>query len=594
MSGLAATTVEGAGRDRVWPTVLGVWGLTVAVLLLLFGGEIVALEFPDPDDSMRLLEVRDWLAGQSWWDLGQHRLNGGDFPMHWSRLVDLPLAAFLWLGKPVLGTVWAERVAMTAVPLLTLLCVMLLAAAITRRMLGSAAAQAATPLAALTVPLLMQLRPMRIDHHGWQIALALAAVLALVQAPTRRGGALCGLALAALLTVSLEGLPISAAIAGVAALAWAWSPARWRGAALALAWTLFGAAAVLHLLTRGPALLAPACDAMSPVWLLALGVAASGLTAAAAFGRATLAVRLAGLVVAGAGAAATLVALAPECLRGPFASLDPLVRRMWYEHVPEGLPITEQGLAWATINVAMPLVALVGCALGWRSTRGEERERWAILCAITLAAFLIMLNVVRAGGTANAVALPGAAAALGAMLRRARAVRSTAPRAAATAAAILAASPGLAVGTIATHLSEPDASGAEAQRGRPSCDGFEDVRALGRLPASTIFLPVDPSPDLIATTRHRAIAGGYHRGQAAILKVFTAFTSAPERAEAIVRATGARYLAVCPGLQEPAIYRRTAPNGLWARLDRGERVPWLRPVPMPGAAVLAWEVVPRR
>ncbi len=53
-------------------------------------------------------------------------------------------------------------------------------------------------LAPLSVPLLYQLRPLRVDHHGWQIVAALLAVVALIARPTRRSGVLVGGALAIL------------------------------------------------------------------------------------------------------------------------------------------------------------------------------------------------------------------------------------------------------------------------------------------------------------------------------------------------------------------------------------------------------------
>ena len=45
-------------------------------------------------------QVRDWMAGQSWFDVVQHRLNpplGVD--MHWSRLVDAPIAAIMSVAQ---------------------------------------------------------------------------------------------------------------------------------------------------------------------------------------------------------------------------------------------------------------------------------------------------------------------------------------------------------------------------------------------------------------------------------------------------------------------------------------------------------------
>src|ERR1700752_4875323 len=52
------------------------------------------------DDAMRLVDVRDFLAGQSWFDLTQHRLSPPEgVAMHWSRLIDLPLAMLIRAGE---------------------------------------------------------------------------------------------------------------------------------------------------------------------------------------------------------------------------------------------------------------------------------------------------------------------------------------------------------------------------------------------------------------------------------------------------------------------------------------------------------------
>ncbi|TPG13665.1 hypothetical protein [Sphingomonas oligophenolica] len=46
---------------------------------------LVQLRLPDTADVMPLQQVRDWLEGQSWIDLAQHRWGMG-LQMHWSRL----------------------------------------------------------------------------------------------------------------------------------------------------------------------------------------------------------------------------------------------------------------------------------------------------------------------------------------------------------------------------------------------------------------------------------------------------------------------------------------------------------------------------
>ena len=66
-----------------WSSVMNVW-LTGA--------------FANTDDAMRLVEVRDWLAGQAWFDLHQYRLDPPDgVPMHWTRVLDAPLGLLIKL-----------------------------------------------------------------------------------------------------------------------------------------------------------------------------------------------------------------------------------------------------------------------------------------------------------------------------------------------------------------------------------------------------------------------------------------------------------------------------------------------------------------
>ncbi len=576
-------------RTRLWPTILGGWALAALVLCLAFAGAIATLRFPDPDDAMRLLEVRDWLGGQSWWDVGQHRLNGGDFAMHWSRLVDLPIAAAMLVLDPFFAPATANRIAMTVVPLLTLLALMALAADLTRRLSDIERAKLALLLAPLSIPIVYQMRPLRIDHHGWQVVLAMAATTLLVGRSTARNGALAGLALATLVTISLEGLPIAVAITGVAALAWAWQPER-RYFLRALAATVFAAALALHVATRGPGMFAPVCDAMSPAWLAVLGVAALSLVAATFVDTRALSGRLAALAAGGALTIAALLTLASDCLRGPFATLDPLVYRFWYLNVLEGMPIWRQEPAWALMTIAFPVIGLGSSIFAWSHSTGAVRTRWTIVLAILAAAFTLTLFVMRAGATANALAIPGGASLLLAMLERTRRVRPVLLRTLATAGALLAISPDLIVGAVfAAMPARPPLHHATADA-HPSCDGFADVRALAQLPPAILFAPIDVSPEIIATTRHHAIAGGYHRNSAALHTVMAAFMARPEAARASIVASHAAYFVVCPGMSETDIYREAAPNGLWARLDRGERFAWLTPVPIAGSPVLAWRV----
>ena len=86
-------------------------------------GQIRGFALGDTDDNLRMAQVRGLLGGQDWFDLVQHRLDPahGGANIHWSRLVDLPLAGLMLALRPLLGGPDAERWAAAIAPLLAYL-----------------------------------------------------------------------------------------------------------------------------------------------------------------------------------------------------------------------------------------------------------------------------------------------------------------------------------------------------------------------------------------------------------------------------------------------------------------------------------------
>jgi hypothetical protein len=338
-------------------------------------------------------------------------------------------------------------------------------------------------------------------------------------------------------------------------------------------------------------MLAPVCDAISPAWIGALAVAGAGI-GAALFLAHSLGTRVGGILVSAAAAALTLRLAAPECTQGPFATLDPLVYRLWYLNVAEGMPLWGQKPAIAFMLYALPVVGLAGTVVAWRAS--ADTVRWSMMLAIAAAAFAFSILVARGAATANALAIPGAAWLLHAWLTRARAIPRLVPRLAATTAALVCAAPGLAATFLVdaeTRAQQQHAQAVGAATGLPPCDEAHEIGDLVRLPAGLVYAPLDVSPLILVATPHRAIASGYHRNAAAIHAVLATFTGSPEEASTAILASGADYVAGCPGENETALYKHEASNGFWARLERGERFPWLQRMPMPGSPVLVWRVV---
>ena len=572
------------------------WVVIALLLLLTNGGAMFGRRFPDPDDILRLVQVRDLLAGQNWFDVTQHRVDPlrGGVSMHWSRLVDLPLAFVILVFQPFVGQPMAETVALVAVPLLTLGCALLLVGRIAWRLFGAEVAGLACLAMALSVPVIGQMRPMRIDHHGWQIVLALIAVNGMMARSPRLGGWIAGLAMAAWLAISIEGLPLAALISAILALRWlrgGESTGESRAWLVNLMHGLSAGSIGLFLATRGASDLVNHCDAISPVHLAMFAWGALVVTVLKAGRPAGWTVI--GFALAAGGALAMLIYAAPRCASGAFVELDPVVRRFWYDNVAEGLPIWHQPLA-EMLQVAVPPIFAILASIKLAAGSRDWLRRWWIDYTILLCgAFAIALLVARAGAVVGALSAVPLGWQISQWLRSARTQRRISRKVAAMAglaAALLPATPITFYTLIApAHAGIPLARGSGAVS---SCRLDRAAPLVAKLPRGDLLVPLDIGPSLLLDTPHTVVATGHHRGSRAMREVIDAFTGDAVAARALVARRGIDYVALCPDLNEPAMYYRTAPNGFAAQLRDGHAPPWLVPVPMPrGVDFKLWRVV---
>jgi hypothetical protein len=553
------------------------WAMIAALLLVTNLPAMLAHRFPDPDDTLRMVQVRDLIAGQGWFDLTQHRIDaiGGGVPMHWSRLVDLPLAAVILLLRGLIGQDAAETAALIIVPLLTFACALLLAARIAWRVIGEEAAGFACLAMALSVPLVQQMRPMRIDHHGWQIVLVLAAMNGLMARSPRHGGWAIGAALAAGLAISIEGLPLAAAICGIVALRWLrdrhdaqWFAATMQGLAIG--------SLVLFAATRGFADVIEHCDAISPAHIAAFGVVALMASGLARFEPMPRFALVAGLAATAAVGLATFLSFAPNCAGGPFAQLDPVVARFWYDSVGEGLPVWKQDIALVLQIVVPPLVGLVACVRLAGRTSDWLLRFWQEYALVLAAALAISLFVARAGAVAGALAAVPLGWQVREWLRASRTLRRKTKKVLALAAVALVLLPALPLTLFA--LAIPAQASVVARAASSNCAIPDNAGVLRALPRGEVLAPLDIGPQLIYETRHTVVATGHHRGQDAMRTVIETFTGSPEAARATLSARGTRYIALCPDLIEPGRYKDAAAGGFMADLLEGRAPGWLEPV----------------
>lgn len=574
------------------------WAIVCTLLVIVNWTAISQQRFPDPDDIMRLVQVRDLIAGQSWFDLTQYRVDvaNGGVPMHWSRLIDIPLLLVIAALTPILGAGTAESVALIAVPLLTLGVTMLLAARIAWRLMGDEEATLTSLVVALSIPVLFQLGPLRIDHHGWQIVCALVAVNGLMARSPKAGGWVIGAALATWLSISIEGLPFAAVTIGVLALRWLRNrnDRTWTlGAIQSLALVSAG----LFALTRGFGDIATYCDAISPLHLAIFVWGAVVFTIVSRFEPAPRGVILGGFAVAGGGAVALMVFAAPQCVvGGGFADLDPLVSKYWLANVLEGMPIWRQSLTTALQYAVTPLIALVAAVRLASRSHDWLRQFWADYAMILGGALLVAVFVSRAGAVACVLAAPPLAWQLRGWLRAIRTMERPAPRVAAMAGVCCALLPAFPAMLLASAMPARASLGgaSDAPIKAADCRVQESGAALAKLPTGEIFAPLDIAPELLLVSDHTVVATGHHRGHAA-MKVLLETALAPEaQAHATLAERGTRYVAICPSLGEARMYARIAPEGFVSTLVKGEVPDWLEPVALEGQSGLQlWRVKPQ-
>jgi hypothetical protein len=582
--------MEGLERRWRW-LVLLFWLGTSAFLLYERRGPIDAFWLGDTDDNMRIMQVRALIAGQDWFDLRQHRLNppfGAD--IHWSRLVDLPLAGIKLALAPFLGGPTAEKAAVALAPLLPMAAAMAAVAVAVRRLISPWAFVVAVPILLCGYSVRNQWSPLRIDHHGWQLALLAVAVASLIDPKRARGGALLGIATALSLVIGLEMLLYLALLGGIAVLMWVRDPAEGRRLATYGA-SLAGGTALGFLLFASYANRAPVCDALSPVWLSV--VAAGG---AMAVGLVLLAprswqLRLALAAAAGAVLAGGFVLAWPHCL-GRLEGASPELVQLWLGNVREARPLYMHGYSTAISVAALPVAGLVGYAIMLWRDRGEESKliAWAATAAPALLAALLLLWQSRAGPAAQLLAVPGATGLVWLTVTS----RFMAVRVIGTFVLFFLAS-GLLPQKILTYFPPKPRPGTNVvNKANNLCPSLGALKPVAQVPKGQVLTFVDLGPRLIAVTHHDAVAGPYHRNGQDIIDVMRAFRGSADAARSTIERRRIDYVLICPGLSESTIYSSQAKNGFYMQLVRGKVPAWLQPVPLPAKSPYRmWRVTGR-
>jgi hypothetical protein len=589
MRRLIAEPLDHLERRWRWYLLL-FWAVLAAVMVYDRWGAIRAFALGDTDDNMRMMQVRALLAGQGWYDLAQHKLAGSN--IHWSRLVDLPIAGLKLLFAPLIGGRYAEQVAVAAAPLLPMLAAMFAVAVAARRMIAPLAFALAIALLACAGSTNGMWQPLRIDHHGWQLAMLAWAMASLTDPKRARGGVTLGVATALSFTIGMEMLPYLAAAGAVTVLMWVRDAGEARRLA-AYGISLGGGCALGFLVFASEANQVPLCDALTPVWLGAMLGAGALAVALAYLSPAHWLARLGAAGVAGALLAGAFAWGAPQCL-GRLEQSTPELERLWLSKVREAMPIWRHGWQTATLTLGLPVAGLIGYALMlWRTRREPARmAAWAGLALLASLAAGLLLWQTRAGASAQLLSIPGATALAWFATLWLMSFPRMIVRVVGVVAAFLIVS-GLALDYASGFFNEPVSEGRKAvNRANNSCPTLQALTPIARQPRGTVLTFVDLGPRLITVTPHNAITGPYHRNARQIVDVMLTWRGTADNARATAERYKVDYVLICPNLSESTIYQSEAPDGFYVQLTRGRVPPWLAPVELPrGSPYRMWRVI---
>jgi hypothetical protein len=613
--------------SRGWPS--------FAVLLLVAwaaaAGYLLADRWPemghrlfDGDDAMRLVEVREFLAGRGWFDLHEFRLDPPTgYDTHWSRLIDAGLAGLFLVFRPFAAPDLAEVLMRAIWPLLWLLAAMAAVAALAWRIAGRNAALAALVVCACALPAFQHFKPGRIDHHNVQIALALAVVAAAAWSDRARhaaalAGALTGLAAA----VGLEGLLFLVTGGAAIALRFAWSGSREMAnaresdiAARSLAG--YGLVVAVSMLLGFLVSVPPtqwgrsACDAMAVNWLLVGAGSGLGLAIVARTLRhAAATARLVAIGLVGAAASLAFVLAEPRCIHGPFALMDPGVKTIWLDQVDEMEPLVGFVRGFPLVGAwlcSFPLVGLLAAL--WLAHARDTRRDFGFLVAA--AAFIVAVvatfGAEKVYSYAMWFAMPFVAALAArlthvpakwtpvrrqehAQMKESRACYDSEgtehalaspgwrPGLARLAAAFVltpTAVTAAALTVIQTVAEPPPAKPGMAERA--ACTHNDAYAPLAHLPAGLVATDINYGPFLLALTPHAVVAAPYHRVVGGMLTADAILRGPLDEARRAVDADRVSYVAICG--QRSSTGTVPAAGSLWADLDAGRIPAWLEEIP---------------
>lgn len=573
---------------------LNIWAVLAIIFLGLLAIFSVSSGFGqigvDNDDVMRLVQVRDLLAGQNLQDHTQYRLGGeGGTLMHWSRLIDLPIAALILFFDLFLPRDMAEALAISVWPIITGLGLIVGLHWLKKDYPRDALRPYIWGFGSLILILFLitfyRFSPGRLDHHNVQlVALALSYVGFSDPNFKARRFALAGVMTGLSLAIGTEALPFLVVNCGFVAVLWAY-----KGADLSRAVSAFALGFTIMIITAFLIDTAPAnygqvqCDILAVNYLV-LGVVGSlGLAALTQLKSLnTLFKRIAGLAVLGVICGLIILMTGPQCLSNPLGELPLNAQKYWLDYVEEAQPLfSQRGLEHGHFLYYAGFLSLAFGVSFWRYKSQELKPTHFYGLAMCGAILLMVCYQLRYASFGFII---GTFMLIPWVAERFLDGKTKSKDSVSYIFALALSCVSLwQIPIVFLTPDEPEPSNNSAAIDTQNISAQTDIldedlnicfperliEYLNEQPKLTILAEPNMSAEILQFTHHRALNGNYHRNAKGIDAAVNMFLSPPSSAVSMMKAQNIGLIIYCDDRPAYNVYVNGAKSGLAAQLKVG-------------------------
>ncbi len=543
---------------------------------VLLNGELVG-----PDDFLRFHQIENWMNGQAWYDQTVYRMfppDGAD--IHWSRLVDVPVASITWFFNLFAPYELAMRIATIVWPTALMVATVLVLVAICDRLIRDSNRLLVMLFAVLCASSVVEFAPGRIDHHNVQILLFTLVMLGMVMRPEAKGDILIGASIPVSISVGLDSAPLFVPI--LAYLGYEWANGKDEGGTglRRVATTMVVASLIMYGFNLPPDRWSEAhCDAYSLFYLTALVLVALDFLVLSSI--AGILSRFPGnpmLVRLFVGGVLALISVGillwffPHCANGPLSGVSDELNQRWLVNVHEAKSLANSLRAtpagWLDIVGYMIVMLAVATFVVAKRAKGSPQlvVAYFILLICTVGIFY-QVRVMRTGIYSVVPFCVIFAMMSWSWLRQRFADKQIVAMAIQVIVCVVlisatwtTASTKLFASRLenALTLAQRDDDSVEAvidnepvakikRRNKTQCQSAADYDLLKAQERGLVLSDLNHGTPILVHTDHSVVAGPYHRNGKAILDVVGFLASDEVRAKEIIDRNNVNYIAFCKG-----------------------------------------------